>query len=346
MMIRDNRPTINFLDSYRAHYGGQEDVVIQRLEPLSGNEPALRLTFACGRRDFSHFLFSVGESPFYPSMDNTFIIRFGKNREWQGKMRPVYENGEGPVTYAITITCKTAEAYQAEGEVCSTRFTVTINPPLDFQVRSPESWVALVPTAEERRFAEATWGKDVVGAKTDYEKARQLAKVLSHELWPHSGTPMQGMEYYSPFEMYRAMVSGKSKGFCVQFAMIFVHACKCFDLIARNMHIERPVRYGEQCWILLSGMHSTTEVFDRALDRWIFMDLRFYCLGAYIGDEGPLSLGEFHLFMCQPHWRNRLRFQIYDMETRTEKRLSMAECPRPDIHFYGGWNTVFHVGRE
>jgi len=50
--------------------------------------------------------------------------------------------------------------------------------------------------------------------------------------------------------------------------------------------------------------------------------------------------------ISQPHWRDRLRFQIYDLETKTEKRLPMKDCPRPDIHFYSGWHTVFHVGYE
>lgn len=347
MLIRENRPTINFMDSYRVHYGAQaEDVVIRRLEPLTGTEPALRLELACGRPDFSHFRFARGRTPSYPALNNSFIIRFGKERTWKGKARPIYTGGAGKTTYDITITLRTREESAAAGNPGPARFTVQITPPLDFEVRSPASWAVPVPTAEERRFAEATWGNVVAGAKSDYAKAKELAKALCRELWPHSGAPIPEMPYYSPFEMYRAMVSGKSKGFCVQFGMIFVHACKCFGLIARNLHIERPVRYGDGSWIFLSGMHCTNEVFDRALNRWIFMDLRFYCLGAYLGEEGPLTLGEFHLFMSQPHWQERLRFQIYDLKTKTEKRLPMKECPRTNIDFYSGWNTVFHVGYE
>lgn len=344
MLIRENRPTINFLDSYRAHYGVQEDVVIQRLEPLENESTAIRMTLACHRFDFRQFLFSVNDSPFYPSMDNTFVVRFDKQRTWKGKVRPLYENGEGPTTYEVIITLKTRDESNAAGEPFPTRFGVQIKPPLEFEARKPESWAVPIPTAEEREFAEATWGTHLKGATTDYEKAQALAKVLCHELWPRSGEPIPEMQYYSAFDMYRAMMSGKSKGFCVQFNMIFIHACKCFGVIARNMHIERPVQYGNHAWVLLHGMHTTAEIFDRALNRWIFMDTRFYCLGAYLGEEGPLSTGEFHLFISQPHWRERLRFQIYDVNSKTEKRLPMSECPRPDIHFYSGWNTAFHVG--
>ncbi len=346
MLIRENRPTINFLDSYRTHYGGQEDVVIQCLEPLTDEEGALRLTLACHRPDFCHFQFSANDSPSYSPMDNSFLIRFGQQRTWKGTARPVYDGGAGSTTYEIAITLKTSQEYSAGGDPLPTRFDVQITPPLECESRTPESWGVPAPTKEERRFAKATWGKHLKGAKTDYAKAQALAKALCHELWPHNGAPLPELQYYSAFEMYRAMVSGKSKGFCVQFNMIFVHACKCFGVIARNMHIERPVRYDERCWVLLQGMHTTAEVFDRTLNRWIFTDIRFYCLGAYLGDEGPLSTGEFHLFISQPYWRDRLRFEVYDMTTRKVKRLPMQDCPRTDIHFYSGWNTVFHVGYE
>lgn len=347
MLVRDNRPTINFMECYRSHYGAQEDVVIRALESLPGDDPLVRLELACHRPDFSGFRFSEQGRPFFMSLDNTFRIKLGENtKTWQAKVQPVYESGPGAQTYEIALTYKSKEDYRAEGIEHGAMVNVQIMPPLDFEVRTPESWIGPLPTAEEKRFAEETWGQLVAGAESDYDKAKVLAKALCHELWPHTGTPIAEMAWYSPFEMYRAMVSGKSKGFCTQFGMAFVHACKCFGVPARYMHIERPVEYGKDLWLMMQGMHCTSEIFDRTLNRWIFMDLRFYCLGAYLGEEGPLNLAELHLFMCQPHWRERLRFHIYDMESGEEKRLPMSACPRPDIHFYGGWHTVCHAGHN
>ncbi|HRU05979.1 MAG TPA: transglutaminase domain-containing protein [Candidatus Brocadiia bacterium] len=346
MLVREGRPTINYLDSYRAHYGGREDVVIRRLEPVEDEAGVLRIELACHRPDFRHFLLSYNGCPAFPSLNNLLMARFGPARAWKGAARPVYEDGPGATTYEIAITYKTAEEYAAEGEPAPARYMVKITPPLEMEARTPESWVVLAPDAEDRRFAQETWGSWVAGAPSDYDKAKGLAKAICHDLWPRSGEPIPEMRYYSPFQMYRAMMEGKSKGFCVQFNMIFVHACKCFGVVARNMHVERPVRYGAPASVLLNGMHCAAEAYDRAMDRWIFMDTRFYCLGAYLGEEGPLTLGEFHLFMSQPYWRERLRFQIYDMETKTEKRLPMSDCPRTNIDFYSGWNTVFHVGYE
>ncbi len=346
MLIRNHRPTINFLDAYRSHYGSsEEDVTIQEIVRFEGQAPAIKLVLASGRSDFCYFLFSALDGPFYPSMNSEFDIPFfGAAREWHGQFRPVYKRGEGPTTYAVQVTLKTAEEYAAGGDLHPPLVTVQISPPLDFVARTPESWAVPVPTEAERQFARQTWGAQVAGARSDYDKAKALARILCEQLWPHSGMPIPEMSNYGPFDMYRAMVSGRSKGFCVQFGMIFVHACKCFDVVARNLHVERPVTYDERLRIFLGGMHCASEIFDRVMNRWIFMDLRFYCLGAYLGEEGPLSLGEFHLFMCQPQWRDRLRFQVYDLASGTEKRLPMSECPRTNIDFYAGWHTVFHVG--
>lgn len=343
MLIREERPAMNFLDAYRAHYGLREETVIRRLEPLADQPLALRLELASHRPDFRHFDLAAGDRPFSASRSNAFIIRFGRRRSWKGRARAVYDRGAGPV-HEIEITLKTGEEYQREGDPLPTRYTVKIRPSLEMESRPPESWSAPLPTEADRRFARARWGAALKGAASDYDRACALARTLCRELWPRNGTPT--LEYDSPFGMYRAMMSGRSRGFCVQFNMIFVHACRCFGLVARNMHVERPVCYGPGDWVFFQGMHTTTELFDRDRNRWVFMDIRFYCLGAWLGEEGPLSTGELHLLISQPHWRERLRFQVYDLESDTEKRLPMGQCPRPDIHFYGGWNTVFHVGFE
>jgi hypothetical protein len=343
MNIRENRPTLNFLDSYRAHYGAQEDLLIRRLECLTDQPHALRLELTSHRPDFRHFELAAKEAPFHASRSNTFIIRFGRETEWRGRARPVYDRSTGDV---VEILIRRSACLESDkpADPLPARYTVAFNPPLEFEVRAPDDWSRPLPTASDRRFAKARWGCALKGVKGDYAQACALAKVLCRELWPHNGTPT--MDYDSPFGMYRKMMAGTSKGFCVQFNMIFVHACRSLGLLARNLHVERPVAYARDAWILLSGMHCASELFDRDRNRWVFMDIRFYCLGAWLGNEGPLSLGELHLLISQPHWRKRLRFQVYDLEADQEKRVPMSRCPRPDIDFYSGWNTVFHVGYE
>ncbi len=343
MLIREDRPTLNFLDSYRAQYGVQEDVSIRRLELLMDPPETLRMELTSHRSDFRYFEFAPGPRPWYASRNNTLIIRLGGRENWQGQARAVYDRGKGE-TIAIEIAFSSAQRNAAAGDPLPSRYTVKMTPRLEMEVPSPEDWSRPLPTAADRRFAQERWGRLVKGVQGDYARACVLAKALCRELWPHNGTPE--MPYDSPFGMYRKMMAGRSKGFCVQFNMIFVQACRCLGILARNLHIERPLSYGQEGWVFMAGMHCASEVFDRDSNRWIFMDIRFFCLGAWLGEEGPLSIGELHLFISQPHWRERLRFQIYDMEHNTESRLPMERCPRPDIDFYAGWNTVFHYGFE
>jgi len=43
---------------------------------------------------------------------------------------------------------------------------------------------------------------------------------------------------------------------------------------------------------------------------WILMDLTYQMLGAFLGDEGPLTTAEFHIFINQPQRRQRLRLIV------------------------------------
>jgi len=74
------------------------------------------------------------------------------------------------------------------------------------------------------------------------------------------------------------------------------------------------------------------------------MDLRLYSLGAWLGDIGPLTLAEFHLFLNQEQRRVKLKLLVYDMTNKTEKMLPLDKCPKYPTSFtsFFGWNTELH----
>ena len=95
MLIRDQRPTINFMDSYRAHYGGNEDVVIRDLASLPGGGPAVRLELACLRADFSVFRIAEPGEAAREAVDATLRIDLTRANRWEGTVRPVKAEGIG-----------------------------------------------------------------------------------------------------------------------------------------------------------------------------------------------------------------------------------------------------------
>ena len=193
-----------------------------------------------------------------------------------------------------------------------------------------------------KKFALKKWGHLIESVGSNYEKAKLLAKILMEDLWPHNGLPTDGMNV-PPFQQYERMISGKDKGFCSNFAAIFICACNCFDIPARGIHMRKIHSVSDKCRIQIGGLHGTTEIFDKDMNQWIWMDLMHYALGAYLGEQGPLNLLELHLFLNHPARKKALRLHFYDYEkTKTEMTLELDKCPKNNFGSFEGWNTEFH----
>lgn len=221
---------------------------------------------------------------------------------------------------------------------------VKTTPFLNFSSGRVEDWVCPKPTEDEKEYASEKWGHLVRDSDSDYEKAKLLAKSLMHDLWPHSGTPSDAMKVPA-FQQYERMVSGQDKGFCSNFAAIFVCACNSLGITARRIHMQKVASLSDKYRIQMESMHSTTEIFDGRLNQWIWLDLRFYALGAYLGEEGPLNTAEFFLFLNQEERRKRLRLLIYDLKTKSVTPLPLDKCPKQAFGCYEGWNTEFHYSK-
>ena len=149
------------------------------------------------------------------------------------------------------------------------------------------------------------------------------------------------------------MVSGKDKGYCANFAMIFVCACNALGIPARQVGLaEIYLRHSGKCRnndTLIQGgsAHRVLEIFDEHLNQWIWMDLMLYSLGAWLGNTGPLTLAEFHLFLNQDQRRKKLKLLLYDMDKKTETMLPLEKCPVYPKSFtsFFGWNTELQYSK-
>ncbi|MFZ5831419.1 MAG: hypothetical protein ACOY3P_15145, partial [Planctomycetota bacterium] len=122
---------------------------------------------------------------------------------------------------------------------------------------------------------------------------------------------------------------------------IFSMACNCFGVINRWGFLNDGLQ-NDEVLIELGTSHLVTEIFDRQLNQWIFIDGRYSTLGAYLGDIGPLTLHEFMLFMNQPYRRTSLKVLYYDREKDQEQMRPVDDCPKP-FNSYLGWTKGFHT---
>ena len=138
MMIRGDRPTINFLDSYRAHYKGfRETVFIRSVEPKEKEGQLIQVVLGCDGEGFSHFEFTEsGTQSFQKLKDGRFSIEFESKNEWSGEFRTVFTKN-APLSYSITATRSPAIENNPESK---TTVSLKITPPLEFEAKTPESW--------------------------------------------------------------------------------------------------------------------------------------------------------------------------------------------------------------
>lgn len=334
-------------ENYWDIYGGHQEIEMKYLRELDGDQTGIETALKSNIEDFSHFLCSVNDGPFEKSLDGAVEVRFKDiitPQKTKIAMKAVSKKGDvyGPYVLDIDYVPKEyCESLKMSGypNIC---YFNTGPYFINFPAVRVEDWIYPKPTEQEKEFALKKWGHLVEGLDSDYEKAKVLAKALMEDLWPHNGFPTDAMNV-PPFEQYERMISGKDKGFCSNFAAIFVRACNCFGVPARGIHMRKIHSVTDKCRIQRGGLHGSTEIFDKEMNQWIWMDLMFYVLGAYLGEQGPLNVAEFHLFLNQPARKKALRLNFYDYEkTKTEMTLPLAECPKNSFGSFEGWETEFH----
>lgn len=249
--------------------------------------------------------------------------------------------------YTIRIHCTTRRAFaKAGGKRSKDIVKVSCEPPMSFGTNKPENWKTFQPGAADAAFARKQWGRLVEGAGSDYEKAKILTKALMRELRDHGGLPSAFLYGLPTFEKYIAITSGESKHACAQYSEIFSMACNAFGVTNRWGFIHDGIE-NQDVLIELGTSHLVTEIFDRRLNQWVFLDGRYGALGAFIGDVGPLTLHEFFLFMNQPNRRASLSVLHYDPVEDRERMLPVDRCPKP-FNSYLGWRkryrTDYRVG--
>ncbi|TKJ33084.1 MAG: hypothetical protein CEE38_21645 [Planctomycetes bacterium B3_Pla] len=345
-IVRREKVRTELKNQYGNFYQGREELTIISIEELASDGIRIKLTLQSHLKEFSYFLISTNGSEFQKSLDGSIVADFriddSSARTTSIIVTMVSNDGGISESYTLDLICNASEYWASKGAKGYPNWiTVKTYPFLDFTPsHTVENWIYRIPTSRERRFAEQKWGDLIKDADSNYEKAKLLAKALMDDLKPHIGVPSDAMKA-PPFEQYERMVSGKDKGFCTNLANIYIHACNSLGIPARRIHLEKVHSRSDKVSVRMGGMHSTTEIFDEKLNQWIWIDQTYNVLGAYLGQEGPLNMTEFSLFLNQDERRKRLRVLYYNHKDKSEELLSLGECPKKFASL-DGWDTEFH----
>jgi len=346
-----NKVHFDFLGSYRGYYAEREPLCFTAIEPLSGERFGVRLDFDSNLPGLQRIEWAEGESAeskFQPLPSGGIFLPFQSHHDQAQdrvlRVRPVFAgNSPSPAqTYVIRINWMTRAAFtKAGGHRNRDIVKITTEPRLNFGTNQPENWMSFRPNAAESEFARKTWGHVVASATSDYDKARRISKALMRELRGCGGMPSALIYELPTFEKYAAIRDGRSKFACAQFSEIFSKICNAFDVVNRWGFNNDNFPHDE-ILIELGSSHLVTEIFDRELNQWVFIDGMMNTLGAYLGEVGPLTLHEFFLFINQPNRRPYLNVVIYDPETQTETPLPVERSGKAFLSYYG-WTKGYHT---
>ena len=185
------------------------------------------------------------------------------------------------------------------------------------------------PSKEERQYAKRKWGQMVRPDRSDYDNAVALARSILRDLEPRRGQPSDRMFELMPFEQYERALSGQDEVNCINLSAIVSFACNasgipCRTIGAGREAVVQPQEAGDYR-LSMSAPHTAVEIFSRELNQWVWMDPFLRILGAYLGEEGPLNLAEFHMFLHTPSRAPHLRILTLDPDAGVVDTVAVTQ---------------------
>jgi hypothetical protein len=237
-------------------------------------------------------------------------------------IRSVSTTGVVSRDYRIDVNYYPRELYAKAGQTAP-GYVIVKKSDIPIVSSRVSDWVVNRPSDEEVKFAVATFGTRIEGGGGSLEQARRLARSIMDDLNPHRGVPSDTMRT-SAFEQYRRAMAGRDHVWCGNLADIFVQACACFGIPARTISMMRSWSRGDAYDVLMAEGHATTEVFDQALNRWVWIDLTFLMTGMELEGFGPIHMAELHRCLNDPDKIKLLTAIEYDPARKTDARVSVT----------------------
>lgn len=298
--------------------------------------PGVVLELQTDLEGFSHFRYalrrdSLPREPDRVSENGSIPVTFDpgnpRPQRVEAVIHAVSRSGRRSRPFSIELGYYPREHYAAAGQ--RTRNWVVVH--ATDLVRcgtSVEDWIVERPSPSERAYARKRWARLVKPLATDYDKARAIARDLIRALRPHEGIPSDAMKNASPLEQLARAESGRDRVWCGNYADIFSAACNALDIPVRKIDMQHVWSTEGKTVLEIGEAHRTTEVFDRELDRWIWMDLTFGHWGARLGDGELLHMADLVRALHDERQLERLQIVEFDDERGVEELVPIVESRR------------------
>ncbi|MSS71691.1 MAG: hypothetical protein EXS64_09390 [Candidatus Latescibacteria bacterium] len=338
--VTDTKPKTEIIplqSNYWELYPRREEIALASVKQVSEGLGVL-LSLRTSVKDFAHYLCSQnGEAP-QESGDGEVTVRFrrlgdAKPQHITTEIQAVSVSGEKTRPHKITIGYYPKELYAASGQTAP-NWVIVGNTDLALSRTTVEDWIVDLPPEEDRAYARERWGGLLEGCRSEHEKAQALARSIMIALKPHGGIPSDVMRASPPFQQFERAISGQDRVWCGNHAAIFSWACNALGVPARRIGMNHPYGSDGDHNLLLAEGHSTTEIFDETLNRWVWVDLTFNVLGVYLPDQGPVNMAEMVQNLNDGGRIRALTVVEFDPASGEERRLPATESRKKASLFH------------
>jgi hypothetical protein len=242
-------------------------------------------------------------------------------------IQAVTRSGHRTRSYSIVVVYSPHEIYASLGQRAPDWLVVQSND-LSLCGGAVEDWIVDTPTAQDRAYARKRWARVVDAYHTDYEKAQAVARDLIRTLRPHEGIPSVTMQSSPGLEQLARAEHGEDHVWCGNYADIFSAACNALDIPVRKIDMQYVWSVRGRTALEIGEGHRTNEVFDRALNHWIWIDLTLGCLGAHVVEQRPMDMARLVRVINDPLRQPLLHVIEFDPATGVEKSVPITESTR------------------
>jgi hypothetical protein len=328
--------TVPLESNYWELYPRREEIAFGEVRQVSEGL-GVRFSLSTSLRECSHYLVSQGDEASRECRDGQVTVRFrrlgdARPQHVTTEVRAVSASGATTRPHRFTVGYYPKEHYAASGQT-SPSWVIVGNTDIPVARTTVEDWIVDRPTEADRGFAEKQWGELVRKGASEHGKARSLARAIMVALRPHGGIPSDRMRDAPPFEQYERAVSGEDRVWCGNHAAIFSGACNALGIPARRIGMNHLWASEGDHNLLMAEGHSTTEIFDETLNRWVWIDLTFNILGVDLADAGPVNMAELTRFLNDGSRIRSLAVVEFDPVSGEERRVPAEQSGKRDALF-------------
>lgn len=203
--------------------------------------------------------------------------------------RAIGGQGRASQDYLLTFYFYSKEFYALQGLTTVGQLILDTND-IPYAASQVEDWIIDQSTADDIRFAQATWGS-LLDPASPSASAQAIARAILDALQNHGGVPSDQMRT-TPFEQYRRAVAGLDRVGSTNLSAIFSHACNSLGIPSRIIGMGNVLSQGMDYTLVAVEGHAAIEIFDDILNRWVWMDPSLGQIGMEMDSYGLLSTTE------------------------------------------------------